>query len=63
MQGEGLDAYCVKYKGLVVDAGLNLCDQLCLKIFTDGLPHDLYQDKLHLNNPQNYEEWKEAVLQ
>jgi hypothetical protein len=31
-------------------------------MFTDGLPHDLYRDILQLNNPQNYDEWKDAAL-
>jgi hypothetical protein len=42
MQGEDLDAYIAKYEGLVLEAGFNLQDRLCLKMFTDGLPHDLY---------------------
>jgi hypothetical protein len=62
MQGEDLDAYIAKYKGLVLEAGFNLRDQLCLKMFTNGLPHDLYWDILRLNNPRNYDEWKDATL-
>jgi hypothetical protein len=62
MQGEDLDAYIAKYEGLVLEAGFNLRDRLCLKMFTDGLPHDLYRDILRLDNPQNYDEWKDATL-
>jgi hypothetical protein len=62
MQGEDLDAYIAKYKGLVLEAGFNLRDQLCLKMFTNGLPHDLYWDILQLDNPRNYDEWKDATL-
>jgi hypothetical protein len=51
MQGEDLDAYIAKYEGLVLEAGFNLRDRLCLKMFTDGLPHDLYRDILRLDNP------------
>jgi hypothetical protein len=39
MQGEDLDAYIAKYEGLVLEAGFNLHDRLCLKMFTDGLCH------------------------
>jgi hypothetical protein len=46
MQGEDLDTYIAKYEGLVLEAGFNLRDWLCLKMFTDGLPHDLYCDIL-----------------
>jgi hypothetical protein len=62
MQGEDLDAYIAKYEGLVLEAGFNLRDRLCLKMFTDGLPHDLYKDILQLDNPRNYDEWKDAAL-
>jgi hypothetical protein len=34
MQGEDLDAYIAKYEGLVLEAGFNLRDRLCLKMFT-----------------------------
>jgi hypothetical protein len=62
MQGEDLDAYIAKYEGLVLEAGFNLRDRLCLKMFTDGLPHDLYRDILQLDNPRNYDKWKDATL-
>jgi hypothetical protein len=62
MQGEDLDTYIAKYEGLVLEAGFNLRDRLCLKMFTDGLPHDLYRDILRLDNPRNYDEWKDAAL-
>jgi hypothetical protein len=62
MQGEDLDAYIAKYEGLVLEAGFNLQDWLCLKMFTDRLPHDLYCDILRLDNPRNYDEWKDAAL-
>jgi hypothetical protein len=62
MQGEDLDAYITKYEGLVLEAGFNLRDRLCLKMFTDGLPHDLYRDILRLDNPRNYDKWKDAAL-
>jgi hypothetical protein len=32
-------------------------------MFTNKLPHDLYQDILRLDNPRNYDEWKDAALQ
>ena len=51
MQGEDLDAYIAKYEGLVLKAGFNLWDRLCLKMFTDRLPHNLYCDILQLDNP------------
>ena len=42
MKGENLDDYIVKYEALVVEAGYNHDNPLCLRKFTDGLPHELY---------------------
>ena len=43
-------------------AGYDPNSQLTLKIFTDGLPTELYKDTLRLDCPHNYAEWKEATL-
>ena len=58
-QGD-LDAYIVEYEVLVKMAGYDPNSQLTLKIFTDGLPTELYKDALRLDQPRNYAEWKEA---
>ena len=60
-QGD-LDAYIVEYEVLVKMAGYDPNSQLTLKIFTDGLPTELYKDALRLDQPRNYAEWKEAAL-
>ena len=43
-------------------AGYDPNSRLTLKIFTDGLPTELYKDVLRLDCPCNYAEWKEAAL-
>ena len=60
-QGD-LDAYIAEYEVLVEMAGYNPNSRLTLKIFTDGLPMELYKDSLRLDRPRNYVEWKEAAL-
>ena len=57
-----LDAYIAEYKVLVEMAGYDPNSRLTLKIFTDGLPVELYKDVLRLDQPRNYAEWKEATL-
>ena len=57
-----LDAYIAEYEVLVEMAGYNPNSRLTLKIFTDGLPMELYKDVLRLDRPRNYTEWKEAAL-
>lgn len=42
MKGENLDDYIAKYEALIMEAGYNRNTPLCLRKFTDGLPHDLY---------------------
>ena len=60
-QGD-LDAYIAEYEVLVEMAGYDPNSRLTLKIFTDGLPVELYKDVLRLDQPRNYAEWKEAAL-
>ena len=60
-QGD-LDAYIAEYEVLVEMAGYDPNSRLKLKIFTDGLPTELYKDALRLDRPRNYAEWKEAAL-
>ena len=57
-----LDAYIAEYEVLVKLAGYDPYSRLTLKIFTDGLPTELYKDVLRLDQPRNYTEWKEAAL-
>ena len=54
-QGD-LDAYIAEYEVLVEMAGYNPNSRLTLKIFTDGLPTELYKDVLRLDRPRNHEE-------
>ena len=54
-QGD-VDAYIAEYEVLVEMAGYNSNSQLTLKIFTDGLPTELYKDVLRLDCPHNYAE-------
>ena len=54
-QGD-LDAYIAEYEVLVEMAGYDPNSQLTLKIFTDGLPTELYKDALRLDCPRNYAE-------
>ena len=60
-QGD-LDVYITEYEVLVEMAGYDPNSRLTLKIFTDGLPTELYKDVLRLDRPRNYAEWKEAAL-
>ena len=60
-QGD-LDAYIAEYEVLVEMVGYDPNSRLTLKIFTDGLPTELYKDALRLDRPRNYAEWKEAAL-
>ena len=62
MKQADLDAYIAEYEVLVEMAGYDLNSRLTLKIFTDGLPTELYKDVLQLDHPRNYTEWKEAAL-
>ena len=62
MRGEDLDGYIARYKGLAMEAGYNRDNLLCLQKFTDGLPHNLYRDCMHLNRPRMYKEWKASAI-
>ena len=62
MKPGDLDAYIAEYEVLVEMAGYDPNSRLTLKIFTDGLPAELYKDVLRLDQPRNYAEWKEAAL-
>ena len=62
MKGEDLDGYIARYEALTLEAGYRRDDPLCLRKFTDGLPHDLYKDCLRLDRPGNYEQWKAAAI-
>ena len=55
MNSKDLDGYIARYEALIIEAGYNHNNRLCLRKFTDGLPHDLYQDAIRLDHPRNYE--------
>ena len=62
MKGEDLDAYIARYEALALEARYNRDDPLCLRKFTDGLPHDLYKDCMRLDRPGTYEQWKASAI-
>ena len=62
MKGENLDDYVARYEALTLEAGYRRDDPLCLQKFTDGLPHDLYKDCMHLDHPGTYEQWKALAI-
>ena len=49
MQQGDLDGYITEYEVLVEMAGYDPNSRLTLKIFTDGLPTELYKDVLRLD--------------
>jgi hypothetical protein len=63
MKGKDLDGFIALYEQLTREAGYDHANHLCLKFFTDGLPNELYQDILQLDQPCNYNEWREAALE
>ena len=62
MKGENLDDYISRYEALTLEAGYRRDDPLCLRKFTDGLPHDLYKDCMRLDRPGTYEQWKASAI-
>ena len=62
MKGENLDDYISRYEALTLEAGYRRDNPLCLRKFTDGLPHDLYKDCMRLDHPGTYEEWKASAI-
>ena len=62
MKGEDLDGYIAQYEVLMVEAGYNRNNWLCLRKFTDGLPHELYQVCMCLNCPNMYQKWKDSAI-
>ena len=62
MKGENLDDYVTKYEALTLEAGYRRDDPLCLRKFTDGLPHNLYKDCMCLDRPGNYKQWKASAI-
>lgn len=62
MRGEDLDVYIARYEALALEAGYNHNDPLCLRKFTDSLPHDLYKDCMRLDQPRTYEQWKVSAI-
>ena len=62
MKGENLDDYIARYEALTLEVGYHKDDPLCLRKFTDSLPHDLYKDCMRLDRPGNYEQWKASAI-
>ena len=49
MKDGNLDAYIAEYEMLIEMAGYDPNSRLALKLFTDGLPGELYKDVLQLD--------------
>ena len=62
MDPQDPDGYITKFKELVCHAGYNINDPLTIRHYTKGLPHGLYETIYQFDNPQTFEQWREATL-
>ena len=51
MKAGDLDAYIAEYKVLIEMAGYDPNSRLALKLFTDGLPAELYKEVIRMDRP------------
>jgi hypothetical protein len=63
MQNGDLDGFITKFKQLVRHANYDVNQPLVLRIFTDALPHAMYEYIFKNIQPQDYEGWREASIQ
>jgi hypothetical protein len=63
MQSGDLDGLITKFETLVRHANYDVNQPLVLRIFTDALPHAMYQFIFQNIQPRNYEGWREAAIQ
>ena len=63
MKAGDLDAYIAEYEVLIEMAGYDPNSCLALKLFTDGLPAELYKEVIRMDRPRNFQEWKTAALE
>src|SRR5260370_31329276 len=62
MRDGDIDAYVANFKQLARKASYQLDTPQTIDLFTDGLPKDLYEKVYQFDEPQNYEEWKNATM-
>jgi hypothetical protein len=63
MQQGDLDGLITRFEQLVHHANYDLNQPLVLHIFTDTLPHTMYEFIFKNIQPQDYEGWHEAAIQ
>jgi hypothetical protein len=63
MQQGDLDGLITKFETLVQHANYDVNQPLVLHIFTDTLPHAMYEFIFKNIQPRNYKGWREAAIQ
>jgi hypothetical protein len=63
MQNGDLDGLITRFEQLVCHANYDINQPLVLRIFTDALPHAMYEYIFKIIQPQDYEGWQEASIQ
>jgi hypothetical protein len=63
MQNGDLDGLIMKFEQLVRHANYDVNQPLVLRIFTDALPHAMYEYIFKNVQPRDYEGWREASIQ
>ena len=62
MQGENMDDYIAWFEYLARQARYHLDNPQMLDLFTQGLLDALYTKIYKLDDPQDYEQWKQCAL-
>ena len=57
-----MDDYIAWFKHLARQARYHLDNPQTLDLFTQGLPDTLYTKIYELDDPQDYEQWKQCAL-
>jgi hypothetical protein len=63
MQNGDLDGLITRFEQLVRHANYDVNQPLVLRIFTDALPHAMYEYIFKNIQPRDYEGWHEASIQ
>jgi hypothetical protein len=63
MQNGDLDGLIMRFEQLVRHANYDVNQPLVLRIFTDALPHAMYEYIFKNIQPRDYEGWREASIQ
>jgi hypothetical protein len=63
MQNGDLDGLITRFEQLVRHANYDVNQPLVLRIFTDALPHAMYEYIFKNVQPRDYEGWREASIQ